>query len=93
MSRRRDLARSPVGDMKAVLKCEGKFFPTTSTILPPREAPQLPHWIETAIDGSRFSLREQSRLNPLLFLTLSLSAYSEVSRYNKFIDLIMNVRV
>lgn len=71
-----DMSRSPIADIKNILKSGGKFFPSTSSPLSAAQAPTLPEWRDVAISGKPFDLLADTR-HKISLLTVCFSAYAE----------------
>lgn len=71
------MARSPVSDIREILKVNGKFFPAPTGPIPIREAVSVPELRGPAIAGNELSL-PQFFMGKVSLLTVGFSAYSEV---------------
>ena len=75
--RAQEVARSPVSDIRQILKVNGKFFPAPTGPSAIREAASVPELRASAIAGNELRL-PQFFAGKVSMLTVGFSAYSEV---------------
>lgn len=75
--RAQEVARSPVSDIRQILKVNGKFFPAPTGPASIREAASVPELRGSAIAGNELRL-PQFFMGKVSMLTVGFSAYSEV---------------
>ena len=71
------MAKSPVSDIRTILKSGGKFFPTPSSALPIEKSIILPEYKEKSIAGTIFDLSNHC-IGNVSMLSVCFSAYAEV---------------
>lgn len=71
------MARSPVSDIRSILKSGGKFFAAPPVALPINESITLPSWKASSIAGTELDLQSYP-INHVSMLTICFSAYAEV---------------